>query len=91
MPQERCSGYRMTLKKISDHGWDLNCTICAGEGLVCENHPGIPWGGGDGCCGGAGMPCTCNELHRDNWSEETIAHHKWCDEHNEKINRKVKK
>jgi len=39
---------------------DPNCTICKGEGWVCENHDGTPWGGGDGCCGGAGMPCACN-------------------------------
>src|SRR5579872_2603216 len=36
------------------------CAICQGEGWVCENHPNVAWLGGDGCCGGAGMPCGCN-------------------------------
>lgn len=38
------------------------CTICGGEGWVCEYHPLIKWGEGDGCCGGAGMPCSCNPI-----------------------------
>jgi len=39
---------------------DSACPTCGGEGWVCENHPNEPWGEGDGCCGGAGMPCpTC--------------------------------
>lgn len=34
------------------------CPGCGGEGIVCENHPARPWGGGDACpCGGAGMDC----------------------------------
>ncbi len=36
------------------------CANCDGEGWVCENHPEVPWCEGDGCCGGAGMPCVCN-------------------------------
>lgn len=40
------------------------CANCDGEGWVCEDHPEVPWGSGDGCCGGAGMPCICNPLHK---------------------------
>ena len=36
------------------------CANCDGEGWVCENHPEVPWLDGDGCCGGAGAPCSCN-------------------------------
>lgn len=36
------------------------CTICKGEGWVCEDHADKAWGEGDGCCGGAGMPCVCH-------------------------------
>lgn len=37
------------------------CEVCGGEFWVCENHPGQSWKDGDGCCGGAGMPCpVCN-------------------------------
>lgn len=39
----------------------VTCANCDGEGWVCENHPEVPWNGGDGCCGGAGMPCSCNK------------------------------
>ena len=39
---------------------DPECNICSGEGWVCENHSDKAWGHGDGCCGGAGMPCKCN-------------------------------
>lgn len=38
----------------------IRCANCDGEGWVCENHPEVPWLGGDGCCGGAGDPCSCN-------------------------------
>lgn len=34
------------------------CRACDGSGTVCEDHPGVPWEDGDGCCGAAGMPCT---------------------------------
>lgn len=38
------------------------CANCDGEGWVCENHPEVPWIGGlQECCGGAGMPCSCNK------------------------------
>lgn len=37
------------------------CDNCEDTGLVCENHPGLPWAGACGAifaCGcGAGMPC----------------------------------
>jgi hypothetical protein len=33
------------------------CPVCHGEGTVCEAHPDVAWGEGDGCCGAAGMPC----------------------------------
>lgn len=37
------------------------CTICDGQGWVCENHPDKPWGDGLSCpCGGAGAPCVCH-------------------------------
>jgi hypothetical protein len=36
---------------------DYPCTNCNDEWWVCENHLTTPWGGGDGCCGGAGAPC----------------------------------
>lgn len=39
---------------------DSDCPVCKGEGWVCENHEDTPWGDGEGCCGGAGMPCRCN-------------------------------
>jgi hypothetical protein len=42
------------------------CTICKGEGWVCEYHSNKAWGEGDGCCGGAGMPCVCHP-----WFKET--------------------
>ncbi|MDX2349179.1 MAG: hypothetical protein QNK32_02195 [Porticoccus sp.] len=38
----------------------LTCANCDGEGWVCEDHPEVPWRDGDGCCGGAGSPCSCN-------------------------------
>lgn len=41
------------------------CEICFGDGLVCENHPNLPWESGspaDCHCGGAGMPCICTGL-----------------------------
>lgn len=42
-----------------------NCEFCKGNGWVCENHPEISWDGGNSlCCGGAGMPCVCNELSK---------------------------
>ncbi len=44
---------------------DPLCANCGGEGWVCEDHPEVPWLGGDGCCGAAGMPCECNPLKND--------------------------
>lgn len=38
---------------------DPSCQRCGGEGWVCENHEDHAWGYGEGCCGGAGMPCVC--------------------------------
>jgi len=39
----------------------MKCANCDGEGWVCEDHPEVPWGDGHQCCGGAGMPCKCND------------------------------
>ena len=51
------------LKKISDiDNSNPRCANCTGEGWVCEDHPEVPWLDGDGCCMGAGMPCSCNPL-----------------------------
>lgn len=36
------------------------CANCDDEMWVCENHPEVPWGGGEGCCGGAGAMCKCH-------------------------------
>ena len=52
------------MDKISDvDSADDHCANCDGEGWVCEDHSEVPWLDGDGCCGGAGMPCVCNPLH----------------------------
>lgn len=64
---------------------DPNCKTCSGEGWVCEQHPELFAFHDD--CAGPGMPCKCSPLHRDNWDEETKAHHKWCDEQNERMNK----
>lgn len=42
----------------------MPCTNCDGTKWVCENHPEVPWRDGEGCCGGAGMPCVCSPMHR---------------------------
>lgn len=42
------------------------CANCDNERQVCEFHPEVPWGNGDGCCGGAGEPCICSPDHREN-------------------------
>lgn len=45
-----------------------NCEICLGQGWVCEDHPKLPWDGGDlpsdiCCpCQAPGMPCQCTGL-----------------------------
>jgi hypothetical protein len=47
------------------------CTACRDTGLVCENHPDLPWGGvsdaTDACECGAGMPCRacCDPIPQD--------------------------
>ena len=41
----------------------MTCPICHDEQWVCEDHPDKPWLGG--CCGGAGMPCTCSPMHHN--------------------------
>ncbi len=41
----------------------MTCPICRDEEWVCEDHPDKPWLGG--CCGGAGMPCTCSPMHHN--------------------------
>jgi len=47
-------------KQMSD---ESPCANCDGEGWVCEDHPEVPWANGKGCCGGAGMPCVCNQTY----------------------------
>lgn len=45
------------------------CPKCKGEGWVCEEHPDVPFPLDDEhekVCGGAGMPCICNPMQRDN-------------------------
>ena len=44
----------------------LVCANCDNEGWVCEEHPEVPWTSYSDCCGGAGMPCTCNILYWKN-------------------------
>ena len=57
---------RERLKRISEiDDADPFCKTCDGEGWVCEFHHDKAWGCGDGCCGGAGSPCHCNPLHKD--------------------------
>lgn len=52
------------LNKVSyEKGYDPECLKCE-EGWVCENHPEKKWP--SECACGAGMPCTCNPLHKDN-------------------------
>lgn len=52
------------LPKLSEiDGSNVRCANCDGEGWVCEDHPEVPWMDGEGCCGGAGMPCSCNPIH----------------------------
>jgi hypothetical protein len=36
----------------------MTCERCNDTGWVCENHPDKE---AHECCGGAGMPCTCND------------------------------
>lgn len=54
----------------------MKCSICFGEGWVCENHPTVAWQGGDAtCCGepygcGAGSPCVCNTSNPP-WTHDT--------------------
>lgn len=37
------------------------CLNCMDQRWVCEDHPHVPWDEGEGCCGGAGIPCPmCN-------------------------------
>jgi len=43
---------------------DPHCLVCKGEGWVCDSHPALPWGDGDGCCGDCGRPCQCNPLSK---------------------------
>ncbi len=39
----------------------MKCNICKDELWVCENHQDKAWENGDGCCGGAGMLCECEQ------------------------------
>jgi len=43
----------------------IKCQICHDEQWVCEDHADKAWGWGDGCCGGAGMPCVCSPMYRE--------------------------
>lgn len=52
----------MTPTRLDEVAKMKNCDTCGGEGWVCEKHPGKKWGYGDGCCGGAGMPCECRAI-----------------------------
>lgn len=54
------------LPRISDlDKADPHCTVCKGQGWVCENHQTIAWNEGyPPCCGGAGAPCVCNPLSK---------------------------
>lgn len=49
------------LRRITDiiDRAEVDCPRCLGEGLVCENHPMLPWEQPGGCGCGAGMPCRC--------------------------------
>lgn len=48
------------MQKISEiDDAEHDCANCDGDGWVCEDHPEVPF---EKCCGGAGMPCTCNPL-----------------------------
>lgn len=49
----------MILHSITAYTPDPDCTRCAGIGLVCEEHPELPWDTGTHDCGGAGMVCAC--------------------------------
>ena len=45
---------------METHKGEDVCANCDGEGLVCEDHPEVPWMGGLGCCAlGEGVPCSC--------------------------------
>ncbi len=46
----------------SNQTTEIVCANCDGEGWVCEDHPEVPWREGDGCCGGAGMLCSCSSI-----------------------------
>lgn len=39
----------------------LICSLCAGSGWLCDEHPDLPWSHADDCDGG-GIACRCNEL-----------------------------
>ncbi|HEX6018033.1 MAG TPA: hypothetical protein VFZ28_08020 [Burkholderiaceae bacterium] len=41
----------------------LICSLCAGSGWLCDEHPDLPWSHSDECEGG-GIACRCNELAR---------------------------
>lgn len=51
----------MSLPSIVDQftSSDPDCPSCQGGGIVCENHPHLPWDGiiQGGCGCGAGAPC----------------------------------
>lgn len=55
--RERAGGFCPHIPLWAIAETDDPCPGCGGDGLVCEYHPARPWGGGDACCGGAGMAC----------------------------------
>lgn len=58
------------MKKLSEMMYGrLDCVVCQGEGLVCEDHPEMPWDKWHQHNCGAGMPCECSPLHPDNDQE----------------------
>lgn len=61
------TGYRPA-EEIARQG---TCTICNGRERVCENHPNKAWPKECDC--GAGMPCVCSPLHKQQPKQEQNA------------------
>lgn len=45
------------------------CQICDDEGLLCEDHPKLPWDSWHQANCGAGLPCKCHPAHEDHLSQ----------------------
>jgi hypothetical protein len=56
---------------------DSMCPKCFGLGWVCEVHPDKVWHGELGCMCGAGMPCECNRVRKEDaeFLDEEITRH----------------